>query len=469
MTTHTAPPSLLAALRPQNQDRLYDFYRDLRDTDELYWDRTLNAWVATGHQVVSGTAGDPRFSSVRYPDIDAVSAELRPLARVLSRQMLYSDAPDHGRLRSLLSRAFTPRAVGALSGRISAAVDQVLDRAAPTGRLDVVAELARPLPLAVICDLLGVPERDRSTLSAWSDPVAAAIGSSRLDEEEGRAASRAMQETLDYLRQLLGGEGGEGGEGEDGGERAEGGGDAPHTLRALLGIDGADGADGAGIGVSGGEQDRDLDELLANCALLLIAGHETTTHFIGNAALALLRHPEAADRLRARPELIPAAVEELLRYDSPVQLMLRRARHDLDLAGRRIAAGQAVLLVCGAANRDPAVFPDPDRLDFERPGGRHVAFGYGPHFCLGAALARLEGAIVLEALLTRLPDWRLDGPAPSWQRSLNFRGLDSLQVSFDPTPLRQPPVGGQPPSSGGRRSGVITGGRSRTRSADWVR
>jgi cytochrome P450 len=216
-----------------------------------------------------------------------------------------------------------------------------------------------------------------------------------------------MEQMLAYLRRLL---------------TREDGPPEPHTLRALL----AAGTE---------DTDQDFEELLANCALLLIAGHETTTHFIGNAALALLHHPQAAEQLRAQPELIPAAVEELLRYDSPVQLMLRRARHDLDLAGRPVAAGQAVLLVCGAANRDPAVFPDPDRLDFQRPGGRHVAFGYGPHFCLGAALARLEGVIVLEALLTRLPDWKLDGPAPSWQRSLNFRGLTSLQVAFTPSPV----------------------------------
>ncbi|MFJ3669627.1 cytochrome P450 [Streptomyces sp. NPDC090106] len=405
MPTQARPASLLFALRPKNQDRLYDLYADLRGADELHWDRYLDAWVATSHDVVSATAGDPRFSSVRYPDIDAVSEELRPLARVLSRQMLYSDAPDHARLRALLSRAFTARAVATLRGRIQEAVDRILDHAAPTGRLDIVADLARPLPLAVICDLLGVPEEDRSALSAWSDPVAAAIGNSRLDADDSRAASEAMEEMLAYLRTLL--------------SRKDAP-PAPHTLRALL----ATGTDDPG---------QDVDELLANSALLLIAGHETTTHFIGNAALALLDHPQAADQLRERPELIPAAVEELLRYDSPVQLMLRRARHDLDLAGRSVAAGQTVLLVCGAANRDPAVFPDPDVLDFERPGGRHVAFGYGPHFCLGAALARLEGVVVLEALLTRLPGWSLDGPEPSRLRSLNFRGLESLKVSFTPT------------------------------------
>ncbi|MCZ7456274.1 cytochrome P450 [Streptomyces sp. WMMC940] len=404
MHTPAPPASLLLALRPRTQERLYDFYDELRSAADLFWDRRLDAWVATGHAVVSSAAGDPRLSSVRYPDIEAVSEELRPLARVLSRQMLYSDAPDHSRLRALLSKAFTPRAVAVLREKISGAVEQIITHAAPTGRMDIVADLARPLPLTIICDLLGVPEQDRDTLSSWSGPIAAAIGSSRLDADDNRAASQSMTHTLAYLRALL---------------TRQDTPPPPHTLRALL-------------TAHTENTDQDFDELLANCALLLIAGHETTTHFIGNAALALLRHPDAADQLRSRPELIPAAVEELLRYDSPVQLMLRRARHELELAGRTVAAGQVVLLLCGAANRDPAAFPDPDVLDFQRPGGRHVAFGYGPHFCLGAALARLEGAIVLEALLTRLPALRLEEAPLQWQRSLNFRGLTRLDVAFTP-------------------------------------
>ncbi|MGW0946526.1 cytochrome P450 [Streptomyces sp. NPDC002623] len=399
------PTSLLRAFRPQVQERLYDFYEELRSADDLFWDRTLRAWVATGHAVVSKAAGDPGLSSVRYPDIETVPEELQPLARVLSRQMLYSDAPDHARLRALISRAFTPRAVEPLRARIFEAVDRIITRAAPTGRMDIVADLARPLPLTIICDLLDVPQQDRPALASWSEPVAEAIGNSRLDADRNREASQSMTDMLAYFRELL--------TGRDNPP-------APHTLRAL-------------VTAQAENTDQDLDELLANCALLLIAGHETTTHFIGNATLALLRHPEAADRLRRRPDLMPAAVEELLRYDAPVQLMLRTARHDLDLAGRTIAEGQTVLLVGGAANRDPAVFPDPHVLDFERPGGRHMAFGHGPHFCLGAALARLEGAIVLEALLTRLPGLRLDGTEPpQWQRSLNFRGLTRLDVAFTP-------------------------------------
>jgi cytochrome P450 len=396
--------SLLRAFRPQVQERLYDFYDELRSADDLFWDRHLNAWIATGHAVVSSAAGNPGLSSVRYPDIEAVPEELRPLARVLSRQMLYSDAPDHPRLRALMSRAFTPRSVATLRARIVEAVDRIITQAAPTGRMDIVADLARPLPLTIICDLLDVPQEDRPALAAWSEPIAEAIGNSRLDADGNRAASQSMTHMLDYLRELL---------------TRQGTPPAPHTLRALL-------------TAQSEKSDQDFDELLANCALLLLAGHETTTHFIGNATLALLRHPHAADQLRGRPDLMPAAVEELLRYDAPVQLMLRRARQDLDLAGRAIAEGQTVLLVGGAANRDPAVFPDPHVLDFERPGGRHMAFGHGPHFCLGAALARLEGAIALEALLTRLPGLRLDGATPQWQRSLNFRGLTRLDVTFTP-------------------------------------
>ena len=402
----STPPSLLRAFRPQVQEHLYDFYEELRSADDLFWDRGLGAWIATGHAVVGKAAADPGLSSVRYPDIEAVSEELRPLARVLSRQMLYNDAPDHSRLRALVSRAFTPRSVETLRARIFEAVDRIVSHAAPTGRMDIVADLARPLPFTIICDLLDVPEEDRPALASWSEPIAEAIGNSRLDADRNREASQSMARMLASFREIL---------------TRHATPPAPHTLRAL-------------VTAQAENTDQDFDELLANCALLLIAGHETTTHFIGNATLALLHHPHAADQLRRRPDLMPVAVEELLRYDAPVQLMLRRARHDLDLSGRTIAEGQTVLLVCGAANRDPAVFPDPHVLDFERPGGRHMAFGHGPHFCLGAALARLEGTIVLEALLTRLPGLRLDGTAPTqWQRSLNFRGLTRLDVAFTPS------------------------------------
>jgi cytochrome P450 len=179
------------------------------------------------------------------------------------------------------------------------------------------------------------------------------------------------------------------------------------------------------------EGDRLSDEeLLANCVLLLNAGHETTTNLIGNGTLALLRHPEQLRRLRDEPSLIPAGVEELLRYDSPVQFTSRVLKADIELGGKALRAGQTVLLVLGAANRGPEQFPDPDRLDVGRPDNKHIAFGLGPHFCLGAPLARLEGRLVFEALLRRAPGLRLDGPPPRYRQNFNLRGLESLAVSF---------------------------------------
>jgi len=398
----TDPPSLLRALRPENQADLYGFYDRLRAAGPCHWDRALSAWVVTSHELVSAAAGDPRLSSVRYPDLASVEPELRPLAAVLSRQMLYSDAPSHPRLRGAVARAFTARAVELLREQIARTVDGILDRALPRGRMDLVAELALPLPLSVICDLLQVPAGDRGPVRVWSADVASVIGNARLSPEENTAATRSMDAMLEYFRELIG-------------RRVDD--PRPGLLRDLA--------------LAQRAARLTPEEALANTALVLMAGHETTTHFIGNAVLALLRAPEQAARLARDPGLLPRAVEELLRYDAPVQLLLRRARHDLELGGRAIRAGQPLLLVCGAANRDPAAFPDPHTLDLGRAGARHVSFGHGPHFCLGAGLARLEVEVALRALLTRLPGLRLAADADlRWHRSLNFRGLERLDVCW---------------------------------------
>jgi hypothetical protein len=402
MTSAARPASLMAALRPRVQAHLYDFYDKVRTAEDLYWDRPIMAWVATSHEIVSQGAADPRLSSVRYPDLAAVPEELRPLASVLDRQMLYSDAPDHSRIRGLVSKAFTARRVEQLRQQITAAVEAIIVAALPRGRMDVVADLAVPLPMTVICELLDVPAEDHGRVKAWSAQVAKVIGNARLAPPDNRAATQSMDEMLDYFRWLLARQ-------------------STNSSGSLL--HGFLTAQDNGTHLS-------QDELLANSVLLLIAGHETTTHFIGNAVLALLQHPDELRRLIREPELMPAAIEELLRFDSPVQLLLRRAKHDLELAGRTISKGQPVLLVCGAANRDPAVFADPHRLDLQRSGARQLAFGHGPHFCLGAGLARLEGEIAIRALITALPDLRLEHDQLVWQRSLNFRGLDRLDVVF---------------------------------------
>jgi len=396
-------PSLLSVLRPEVNRRLHEFYDQLRAEGPCYWDRTLRAWVVTGYAEVSQAAGDPRLSSVRYPDIDKVPAELKPLAVVLGRQMLYSDAPDHPRLRRLVAKAFTARTLARLEQQIAGTIDAIIDRARPTGQLDIVADLAVPLPIAVICDQLQVPHADRAQLTAWSNEVAHVIGNSRLTAAENAAGSASMDRMLDYFRGLI----------------------AEHAARD------ADTPLAGFVRARAAGEELSEDELLANCVILLIGGHETTTHFLGSAMLNLLRHPEQLRLLTERPELIDSAVEELLRYDSAVQLMLRRPLEDMELGGHEMAAGQAVLLVGGAANRDPAVFTDPHALDITRAGPRHVAFGHGPHFCIGAGLARLESRLTLRALTTQLPGLRLATDAVDWLPSLNFRGLRSLPVEFD--------------------------------------
>lgn len=395
--------SLLMALKPSVQERLYEFYDEIRAVSGCGWDRFLNAWVVTGHDLVRQVASDGRFSSARYPDLDAVPADLLPLARVLGSWMLYCDTPRHERLRIPVSRVLTPRAVELLRGQIEQTVDRLLGLALPRGEMDVVTDLAYPLPVSVICDLLRVPAADRSLLRDWSVPIAAVVGNARSSPATDRAGAEAMAELLEYFRRLL-----------DRARPAPGGG----LLEGLLDAECRDGA-------------ITPEEVLANCSLLVIAGHETTTHLIGNALRALLLHPEQTARLVADPALMPAAVEELLRYDCPVQIVLRRATEDLDLAGCRIAGGQAVVLVLGAANRDPAVFPEPHRLDLDRPRMGQLGFGHGAHFCLGAGLARMEVEIALRGLLTRLPGLRLADEPARWNATLNLRGLTSLKVTFD--------------------------------------
>ncbi|GAA2516829.1 cytochrome P450 [Pilimelia columellifera] len=402
--------TLLAAVRPDVRADLYGFYDQLRERGPCYWDRPLRSWVVTSYELASALAGDPRLSSVRYPDLAAAPAPLRPVARVLSHQMIYVDAPAHPRMRGTVSRAFTARAIATLRPRVSALVAELIDAVAPTGRMDLVAEFAEPLPARVVCDLLEVPPADREQVVAWSRSLATVIGSANASPPEALAAADAVERLFAYFDRRF----------------ATRPADADGPLSALL---------------SAAAADRlSTDELLANTLLLLVGGHETTTHFIGCAMLALFRHPAERARLAERPALLPAAVEELMRYDPPAQLLLRRATADLDLGGNRVAAGQPILIVVGAVNRDPAAFTEPHRLDLDRGDARHLTFGHGAHFCLGAPLARLEGAIALGELLRRLPDIRLATEDLAWLPSLDFRGLRSLPVSFTPAPVRLPVV-----------------------------
>ncbi|GAA2852340.1 cytochrome P450 [Streptosporangium fragile] len=321
---------------------------------------------------------------------------------VLAHNMLSSDPPDHTRLRRLVSKAFTPRRTESLRPRIQEIADGLVDAMAPTGRADLIGDFAFPLPIVVICELLGVPAEDRDAFREWS----ATLIDPAMDEEQLRRRAEVNAAIRDYFGRLIAE------------RRAE---PRDDMISALVSA----------------RDDRELlseQELMATLTLLLIAGHETTVNLIGNGVLALLTHPDQLALLRERPELIPSAVEEFLRYEGPVErATLRFATEDLQIAGVHIPEGSVVHISLGAADRDPEAFAHPDTLDVTRADNHHVAFGHGIHFCLGAPLARLEGRIAFETLLRRLPGLALDCPPAeaAWRRSGSLiRGLEALPVTF---------------------------------------
>jgi len=378
----------------------YPLFHRLRTEDPVHWEADLEFWALTRYaDAVYALREDSLLSS-------AIHDSPRPGGVGLSsaRWFVFLDPPRHTRLRALVHSAFTPQVVEGLRARIQAIVDELLDRAAEAGRLDLIADLGFPLPAIVIAELLGVPAEDRAQFRAWSADLAAAGGLVRMaaDGAERLSRARAGGAALNaYFRDIIG-------------ERRR----APRDdlVSRLTGVQSAEGT-------------LSEEELVDTCALLLFAGHETTTNLIGNGMLALLRHPDELSRLRADPSLIGPAVEELLRYDSPVQMRVRVARETVEIGGRRIAKGQRVLILVGAANRDPARFPDPDRLDIARPDNRHLAFGHGIHFCTGAPLARLEGAIAIRRLLRRFPRLELTTDQLAWRETLTLRALNALPVS----------------------------------------
>jgi cytochrome P450 len=376
----------------------YAYYRAMRERDPVHWNGVMRAWFLTRHADVSDLLRDDRFSadrtlSERY--VPPPPDRMRP-----GRSMLVVDPPDHTRLRNLVNKAFTPRMVEQLRPRIESISAGLLDRLdCGSEVVDLVAELAYPLPVIVIAELLGVPARDREQFQAWSAVLVRGLDPF-VDAATQDAVLNARDALIEYLRGIVA-------------ERRRE--PADDLITGLIA------AEDAGDALSEGE-------LVAMCNLLLVAGHETTVNLLGSGTVALLRHPDQLDRLRRDPALARTAVEELLRHTSPVQWTGRVALADLELGGRRISRHQSVVGILGAANRDPAVFADPDGLDLGRDPNPHLAFGRGIHFCLGAPLARLEARIALPMLLERFPNLRLAGdpePRPTW----NLRGLARLPVA----------------------------------------
>jgi cytochrome P450 len=378
----------------------------LRERDPVHWSPLLKGWVLTRHADVKLALTDQRLSADRItPFLDhhrgTTQEELLELGRRLGLWVVFMDPPRHTRIRGLLNRVVTARVVEGLRPRIREIVDGLLD-AAPGDRVDVIRDLAYPLPLTVIGDLLGVPREDRARLKQWSDELASFVGSALLTPDRYARAGASLREMSEYFGRLLA-------------ERRR----APRddVLSRL-------------IAAEEGGQGLDQDELVATSILLLFAGHETTTNLIGNGLLALLRHPEAAEDWRHHPAITAPAVEELLRYDGPSQAMVRIVREDLDLEGGRLRRGDRVFALVNAANRDPRQFAEPDRLDLRRRENRHLAFGAGIHFCLGAPLARLEAQIAFPAILARWPAITLAADRLEWLDSLVFRGVRALPVAI---------------------------------------
>ncbi|RJO69040.1 cytochrome P450 [Nocardia panacis] len=366
--------------------------------------------------VVLFTNYDDCLSVLRHPDarVDRGLTEFplsqfpdpRSDARGEKPSFLFLDPPDHTRLRRLVAQAFTPRTVRQLAPRITELVDRTLDRAAAAGQFDAVADLAYPLPVTVICELLGVPVADGDRLSEWSalmsrrlDPAARSTAAFAADPTE---LARASDEMYSYFEDLAAR------------RRTDPG---PDLLSQLIAAE-----------ESGDKLTH--DELIGTCGLLLIAGHETTVNLIGNAILALLRDPRHLAALRADPDLAPAIVEETLRYDPPVQLAPRIAAADMRIAGMDIRRGDLLIMLFAAAQRDPQLYPDPDRFDPGRDA-RHLAFGLGAHFCLGAPLARLEAAIALSRFAARVERPRLLVDPPPYRDHVNLRGPAALPIAFD--------------------------------------
>jgi pimeloyl-[acyl-carrier protein] synthase len=380
----------------------YPTYHRLRTEDPVHLS-PLGFWVLTRYEDVVSALRDPRLA--KEPIAAFVAARFGvDVPPGIGLSMLDRDPPDHTRLRGLVSKAFTPRVVEGLRPHIQQIVDGLLDRVEGAGAMDLIEEFAYPLPVIVICEMLGVPVADRERFKEWGVDIARGLDAVMLppDSEVTRRSTTSRRALAEYFRELIAN------------RRAT---PRSDVLSALIA------AEEAGDKLS-------EDELLSTCILLLIAGHETTVNLIGNGTLALLRHPQERRRLRENPGLIASAVEELLRYDGPVQRTARIPSSDVTIGERTIAKGEMVMPFIGAADRDPTQFPDPDRLDITRADNRHIAFGWGIHFCLGAPLARVEGQIAINTLVQRLPKLALATERPEHRESLTLRGLKSLPVTF---------------------------------------
>jgi hypothetical protein len=397
--------SLTDLLDPEVLANPYPLYHRLRAEDPVHWDPFLHAWVVTRYADVVTVLHD--FSAERTPTPERLASlglgDLSPIAAVMVKQMLFMDAPAHTRVRALASHAFSPHRIAVLREHICDVVARLLDAVESAGRMDVIADLAEPLPYIITAEMLGVPVDDAPQLKAWSQDFAEMLGNFQHNPERAPRVRRSVEAMTRYFAAAF--------------ERTRRH-PRPGLIQSFLeaNLDG----------------DRFTeDEMVANTIVTMVGGQETTTNLIGNGMLALLRHPGEKRRLQADLSLVPQAVEEMLRFEPPSQQTARLAPRTVELGGKTIGEREAVIAVMAAGNRDPERFPDPDRFDITRKDNRHLSFGWAAHFCFGAALARLEGQIAFDALLRRFPECRAESDRLVWRANLGLRGLTGFPIVWD--------------------------------------
>lgn len=404
--------SLYHLLDPAILANPYPLFHRLRSESPVHWDPFLHAWVVTRYEDVLEVLHS--FNAARTPSPEQLQGiglgRMSRVAQLMVQLMLFMDGGSHARLRGLASKAFTPARVEKLRGHIREVVDQLLDAVEPDGNMDVVRHLGEPLPAIITCEMLGVPVEDRFRLKTWSSNLAEMLGNFQHNPDHAGLMLDTVEEISAYFRGMV------------------------RKIRLNPG-------EGLISSMLAAEVDGDRlseDEVIANSIVTMLGGMETTTTLIASGVLTLLRHPDQLAKLESDLSLVPSAVEEMLRFESPSQITARIAPSDCELGGQKISKGQAVMAVMAAANRDPHRFPDPDRFDIARRDNRHVAFGYAAHFCFGAPLARAEGQIAFERLLQRFAHFRLVSQDLQWRSNLGLRGLTSLKIEFEhrATPLQ---------------------------------
>jgi cytochrome P450 len=392
----------------------YPVYHQMREHAPAVWSDAWGGWVFTRYADVVAIWRDHRhFASSGRIDtmLERVPGNIPQAATAIERHFRHNlahyDPPNHTRLRGLLNHTFTPRRMEALRPRVQALVDELLDKAEARGdgRLDLIADLSFPLPATIIAEMIGAPTHESDQFRDWANGV------NQMFASVGRATAEQVQMTQHNLTAIW---------------------DYTTDLAERRRREPQDDLISALVQVSDTQGTLSENELISTCITLFIAGHETTTYTLANGVLALLRHPEQLALLRERPDLMDQAVEEIWRYDTPIQRGWRRTTEDTELAGQPVRAGELVLPMPGAANHDPAQFADPDTFDITRTNNRHVAFGYGVHFCVGAPLARIEVPVALATLLRRYPDLRLVSDDLVWRRDVAMRGPESLELAYSP-------------------------------------